>query len=235
MRSKEKLRDYYLEERVRATISIIEKVYDKKNVVITDLGCGDGRATTEIIARLSTKFIIDKFYAVDLKPNKELQHKYSFVEIIMHDFNFPGLSINDKSVDIVYSLETIEHLYNPDTFLEEISRILKPGGLLIITTVNMLAWYNRFLFLLGSLPVHYEVSSKGKYGRFKILEKGAPVGHIRVFSPKALKEMFDDLGFKVVDIIGLQFIYKPPLSYIDKLFKKIPNWSSAFLIAAIKR
>ena len=59
----------------------------------------------------------------------------------------------------------IEHLYNPDHMLEECRRVLKPGGLLIISTPNLQAWYNRILFLFGVQPIFYEVSHEIYYDR----------------------------------------------------------------------
>ncbi len=44
------------------------------------------------------------------------------------------LPLDDASVDVVVSFETIEHLYDHDRFLGEIRRVLRPGGLLILST-----------------------------------------------------------------------------------------------------
>lgn len=37
----------------------------------------------------------------------------------------------------------------------EIKRVLKPGGLLALTTPNLAAWYNRILLLCGKCPISY--------------------------------------------------------------------------------
>jgi len=49
-----------------------------------------------------------------------------------------GLSIPlaDASVDLLFTGECIEHVENTDAFLDEIYRVLSPGGILILTTPN---------------------------------------------------------------------------------------------------
>ncbi|UFN50704.1 methyltransferase domain-containing protein [Roseomonas sp. OT10] len=45
-----------------------------------------------------------------------------------------SLPLRDASVDAVVSFETIEHFYEHDAFLAEIRRVLRPGGLLVISS-----------------------------------------------------------------------------------------------------
>jgi len=52
--------------------------------------------------------------------------------------NAQEMSYPEKKFDAVVSVETIEHLPEPEKFLQEIKRVLKPGGVLIITTPNAL-------------------------------------------------------------------------------------------------
>jgi SAM-dependent methyltransferase len=59
--------------------------------------------------------------------------------------------IADQSVDIAICAETIEHLPNQFFFFQETSRILKPGGILILTTPNSSSLRSRFSqFLMES-------------------------------------------------------------------------------------
>lgn len=44
------------------------------------------------------------------------------------------IPVDDASVDVVISFETIEHVTNPIGFLDEIVRVLAPGGILLIST-----------------------------------------------------------------------------------------------------
>jgi 2-polyprenyl-3-methyl-5-hydroxy-6-metoxy-1,4-benzoquinol methylase len=46
------------------------------------------------------------------------------------------LPIRDSAVDVVASMETIEHLAEPGTLLNEFHRVLKPGGSLLLSTPN---------------------------------------------------------------------------------------------------
>jgi len=50
------------------------------------------------------------------------------------------IPLPDKSVDAVVSFETIEHVSNPEKFLDECVRVLAPGGRLIISTPNRKAY-----------------------------------------------------------------------------------------------
>ncbi|MDH4027992.1 MAG: class I SAM-dependent methyltransferase, partial [Nitrospirota bacterium] len=51
------------------------------------------------------------------------------------------LNMPDGSVDVVLSLQVLEHVENIDTHLSEAKRVLKPGGLLWLTTHGMWAYH----------------------------------------------------------------------------------------------
>jgi cyclopropane fatty-acyl-phospholipid synthase-like methyltransferase len=55
----------------------------------------------------------------------------------------------DATFDAAISTEGLEHLENHFAFLREISRILKPGGLLILTTPNITALRSRVRFFFS--------------------------------------------------------------------------------------
>jgi tRNA (mo5U34)-methyltransferase len=46
------------------------------------------------------------------------------------------INLPDASADVIYADESIERVENADAFLEEAHRILKPGGLLVLTTIQ---------------------------------------------------------------------------------------------------
>ena len=61
--------------------------------------------------------------------------------------------------------ELIEHLVDTDSAVDEVRRVLRPGGVLLLSTPNLAAWFNRGLVGLGIQPVFSEVSLRGIYGR----------------------------------------------------------------------
>ncbi len=56
------------------------------------------------------------------------------------------LPYNDASFDVVLLIEVVEHLENHRIALSELARILKPGGVLILTTPNIMRLNSRFHF-----------------------------------------------------------------------------------------
>lgn len=71
------------------------------------------------------------------------------------DFN-EGIEASDNTFDLVVSIETIEHLENPFYFVREISRVLKPNGIAIISTPNVHSIRSRIKYLFCGLPRLFE-------------------------------------------------------------------------------
>ncbi len=99
---------------------------------LLELGCGEGRGV-ELLAPIATSFTaIDKIgEVVDHLARKFPDHTFK-------KGSFPPLDgAESNSFDTVVSFQVIEHIKDDRKFLEEIWRVLKPGGKAIITTPNI--------------------------------------------------------------------------------------------------
>lgn len=63
------------------------------------------------------------------------------------DLDCSRLLIPAQSVDVVTSVETIEHLENPRAFVRELVRVLKSGGYLCLSTPNQLSVLSKITLL----------------------------------------------------------------------------------------
>ena len=59
-----------------------------------------------------------------------------------------GIPLPDNAYDVVVAIEVIEHMEDHFRFVRELLRVLKPGGMLIITTPNVVSLSSRIHFLL---------------------------------------------------------------------------------------
>ena len=74
------------------------------------------------------------------------------------------LAFVDDTYDAVIAVEVAEHLENPWLFLREAIRVLRPGGVLVFTSPNVVNLVCRFNFLVtGVLPYFREESFTGCY------------------------------------------------------------------------
>lgn len=94
------------------------------------------------------------------------------------------LPIADGAVDGILMGELIEHVYDTRRLLDECHRVLRPAGLLVITTPNLATLQDRVRFLAGRSPrqvdpLHHYLSV-----------------HIRPFTAGKLVEVLAQCGFR---------------------------------------
>jgi ubiquinone/menaquinone biosynthesis C-methylase UbiE len=98
---------------------------------VLEVGCGEGRGVSTLLQHARTFTAVDKIREVIDK----LQKKYPSGKFIsMNIPPFGGLA--DNSFDSIVSFQVIEHIKDDTLFLEEIYRVLKPGGIALLTTPN---------------------------------------------------------------------------------------------------
>ncbi len=110
-------------------LHVIERYVAPRGKRLLDIGCAGGHLLH--VAR-RRGFIV---MGVDISPYAAAQAKRSFgVDVFagsLGQADFEGASF-----DVVTALEVIEHLIDPVEWLREIHRILKPGGLVLLSTPN---------------------------------------------------------------------------------------------------
>lgn len=103
---------------------------------VLDLGCGDGRLTTELDA---TELSAADVSTLALDRARTRLPGARIVELEPD----AALPFDDGAFDLVLCAETIEHVRDVQLLLSEIRRVLRPGGTLALTTPANLAVIRR--------------------------------------------------------------------------------------------
>ena len=99
---------------------------------LLEVGCGEGRGV-ELLAPKSKSYVaLDKIGEV-INTLKAKYPEVDFRQAVVPPFS----ELEDACVDTVVSFQVIEHIKPDRQFLEEIHRVLRPGGKAIITTPNI--------------------------------------------------------------------------------------------------
>lgn len=194
---------------------------------VLDVGCGDGSAAATAAGELNGHRIV----GVDWSQGALRRAAPRLSQVVRGELTGGGLPFASGSADAVLFSEVVEHLVDPDSALDELHRVLRPGGHLMLSTPNLAAWYNRGLLLAGVQPVFSEVSLRHIHGR----PGSQVVGHLRLYTARALREFVAACGFEVVTVAGAPFHGVPrPLRPLDRLACRLPSLASILLVHARK-
>jgi SAM-dependent methyltransferase len=99
---------------------------------LLEVGCGEGRGVEVLMNQVNSYHGIDKIIQV-IEKLKARFPQASFEQAVIPPF----LNVASEIYDTVVSFQVIEHIQDDRLFLQEIYRVLKPGGKAIISTPNI--------------------------------------------------------------------------------------------------
>ena len=131
----------------------------KPDFTVLDIGCGrasDPEALTSFekmirIYKGQAKYVV----GIDPDPIGETNPTLDEFRLI----NGPKWPIDDCSIDLAVSDWTMEHVEDPDAFLRECHRVLRPGGFFCMRTANRLGYVVALSSLIPN-QLHTKVLSK---------------------------------------------------------------------------
>ena len=196
---------------------------------LLEIGCGEGRGVELLHNEVNSFTGIDKIDEVVEKLTAE------YPKAVFKQANIPPLAFDDGQFDSVISFQVIEHIKDDKKYLEEIARVLKPGGKALITTPNIKRslsrnpWHIRE-YTAAELeglckPYFSNVKMMGISGNEKVLEYYA---QNKVSVDKLMR----------FDILKLQyrmpaFLLKIPYEFMNRLNRNKLQSSDDDLVASI--
>lgn len=141
---------------------------------VLEVGCGEGYGIPLLAPKCTHYSAVDR-YATDVSKFAAPFKQVSFLQT-----SVPPLPFNEETFDYAVSFQVIEHIEEDELFIKEISRTLKKGGKLVLTTPNIKMsitrnpWHVREYTVteLKNLLSKYfsDVNMQGVYGNKKVME-----------------------------------------------------------------
>ena len=144
--------------------------------ILLDLGCGPGVLLKRFAPKVEKIIGIDFAKACINSSKKLLENdKCPNFSLYSCDFETEKLPLKDDSVSKILFVDVIEHLRDEKCVLKEIHRVLKPGGIVVITTLP-----NK-----GSIfYLFYELLKRLKIKPKNLMDE---VDHVKLYSVSSLK------------------------------------------------
>ncbi len=139
---------------------------------VLDFGCGQGITLLELRAK-------DKIDIIGLDPYSPAKSSHIYRQQLA-DTHFPN-----NAFDGIFSIETVEHLPNVREVFAELSRILKPGGVLLVQTRRL------------EDPDYSDQQGKWFYLR-------EPKTHVSIYSKTSMRTIAKESGFRDVRFRGVR-------------------------------
>jgi SAM-dependent methyltransferase len=179
--------EFWREPRAKA---LMHAFFGQSFGVILDVGCGEGSITLKLKQACGAR----EAYGIDISEKATKLALEKGVRAICLDVDNEDFRFEADFFDAVCASEVIEHLFDPDRLIQNCIRVLKPGGIFLLTSPNLACWYNRIALLLGYQPFYTGVSLRHNVGHLR--EHGL-IGndHLRVATSRALVELVKAHGF----------------------------------------
>lgn len=110
---------------------LVERCRDRD---VLEAGCGEGYGA-DLIADVARRVI-----GLDYDDSAVAHVRARYPRVDMRQGNLAELPLPAESVDVVVNFQVIEHLWDQGQFVSECHRVLRPGGVLLISTPNRITF-----------------------------------------------------------------------------------------------
>ena len=169
----------------------IAEVSPFEGLRILDIGCGGG-LLCEPMARLGA-IVMGVDAAARNIPVAEAHARQVGLEIDYRSGTAEDLVEKGEEFDVILNMEVIEHVLDPQTYMRACQKLLKPGGLMICSTINR----NSKSYILGVIMAEHVM---------RWLPKGTHEWS-KFITPDELFELITAAGLQPVDKSG--FVFNP--------------------------
>lgn len=217
----QELHEGYLKGIKDAKISLVTSFCgDVENRKVLDAGCGTGVLSAHLLEKGATVISVDFSASALTIFKKAMTSRCLPANILQTDVTC--LPFDNNAFDIILATDLIEHLHRPQEFLNEVHRVLKKRGRLLLTTDN--AWFTIInglsaksqavlnqLKQLNLKSAYWNFLAKTKY--FSLLEDSR---HVQIYSPLDLTRILKRTGF-VIEKFDSYFFNVYPRHNLQKL------------------
>ena len=203
-----------------------------KHSRVLDVGLGTGYFSVSLRCEIGCEV-----HGIDLQRDGDLENQQRWVsrydkfgiQFRYCDMTKEKLPYPDEYFDLIIFSEVLEHLivaHPPLEIPREMKRVLKKGGIFIISTPNFASLGSRIACLIGRHPSSYGFKDHRAYNK-----------HHREYTPLELQWMLEQCGFKVLET-RLENHNPPPHGLLSILIQFIsqlyPNFRNTIIIKAKK-
>jgi len=217
----------------------------RERATVVDLGCGEGLNLLALRRQVAQEGV--RYIGIDLErtalgraANRSAYRRYANVELRFGDVMRTGLP--PAGADLILCSEVIEHLREPRLLLEEIRRLLAPGGVAIVTTPNLSNyprragdWLDRLMKGRLREQAYAGMVDRSAGTGFSPQEAAGILGHVSEKPAGAWRRLAREVGFRVrlrrgsTLVYGYPWLARHPLCFallclVDAVLEWFPWW-----------
>jgi 2-polyprenyl-3-methyl-5-hydroxy-6-metoxy-1,4-benzoquinol methylase len=166
----------YLDER---NLGILRQIRSGERIL--DVGCGRGCLGEEMRSRGNV------VHGIELDPEAAAMAKQRLDLVVCADATVVDqlpVEVRAGQYDTLVLADVLEHMANPQRFLDQVTPLLRPSGRIVVSLPNVASWPMRLRLLAGDFT----------YADAGILDRT----HLRFFTRKTARALIEEAGFRIV-------------------------------------
>lgn len=180
----------YIKEKVCGHFGRDVKAHDAlKGLRLLDIGCGGG-LLSEPMARLGADVVGADASVVNIEVAK-IHAGQTGVAIDYRATSAEALAADGETFDIVLNMEVVEHVADVGLFMASCCKMVKPGGLMFVATINRTAKARLLAIFMAEQVLRWLPAGTHRYEK--------------LVAPEELEAAFEEAGLDVFDRTGVSY------------------------------